>query len=101
MIVEFQNYVIFTGNKSDAKEKKKKRKIRLDMHLEQLFLDTKDAYVWIYDPTPWYYWVGGTAIVLITIAVCLFPLWPPWMRLGVHYLRFVFLNTILLIYWGA
>lgn len=74
------------GNKSDAKEKKKKRKIRLDMHLEQLFLDSKDAYVWIYDPTPWYYWVGGTAIVLITIAVCLFPLWPPWMRLGVHYL---------------
>ena len=65
---------------------KKKRKIRLDMHLEQMFLDSKDAYVWIYDPTPWYYWVGGGAIVLITIAVCLFPLWPPWMRLGVHYL---------------
>merc|ERR1712038_1134726 len=56
------------------------------MHLEQIFLDSKDAYVWIYDPTPWYYWVGGGAIVLITIAVCLFPLWPPWMRLGVHYL---------------
>ena len=56
------------------------------MHLEQLFMDTTDAYVWIYDPTPWYYWVGGGAIVLITIAVCLFPLWPPWMRLGVHYL---------------
>ena len=51
-----------------------------------MFLDSKDAYVWIYDPTPWYYWVGGGAIVLITIAVCLFPLWPPWMRLGVHYL---------------
>merc|ERR1711881_226135 len=77
------------GSKSDAataKAGKKKRKIRLDMHLEQVFLDAKDAYVWIYDPTPWYYWVGGTAIVLVTIAVCLFPLWPPWMRLGVHYL---------------
>merc|ERR1712029_956055 len=56
------------------------------MHLEQLFLDGKEVYVWIYDPTPWYYWVGGGAIVLITIAVCFFPLWPPWMRLGVHYL---------------
>ena len=43
---------------------KKKRKIRLDMHLEQWFLDSTDAYVWIYDPMPWYYWVGGTAIVL-------------------------------------
>merc|ERR1712025_681756 len=73
-------------NKAVEKSDKKKRKIRLDMHLEQLFLDSKDAYVWIYDPTPWYYWVGGGAIVLITIAVCLFPLWPPWMRLGVHYL---------------
>jgi translocation protein SEC62 len=78
------------GTKSDSAAKaskdKKKRKIRLDMHLEQFFLDTNDAYVWIYDPTPWYYWVGGSAIVLVTIAVCLFPLWPPWMRLGVHYL---------------
>jgi len=73
---------------SSGQEKsgKKKRKIRLDMHLEQLFLDGNEAYVWIYDPTPWYYWVGGSAIVLITIAICLFPLWPPWMRLGVHYL---------------
>jgi len=76
------------GSKSDSNlvSKKKKRKIRLDMHLEQVFLDTSDAYVWIFDPTPWYTWIGGGAIVLITIAVCLFPLWPPWMRLGVHYL---------------
>jgi len=73
-------------NKAVEKSDKKKRKIRLDMHLEQLFLDGKEVYVWIYDPTPWYYWVGGGAIVLITIAICLFPLWPPWMRLGVHYL---------------
>lgn len=65
---------------------KKKRKIRLDMHLEQLFLDSQDAYVWLYDPIPWYYWVGGSAIVLGIIAICLFPLWPPIMRQGVHYL---------------
>lgn len=66
--------------------KKKKRRIRLDMHLDQVFLDTQDAYVWLYDPVPWYYWVGGTAIVLGLIAVCLFPLWPPIMRNGVQYL---------------
>ena len=52
----------------------------------QIFLDNQDAYVWLYDPIPWYYWVGGTAIVLGIIAVCLFPLWPPIMRKGVHYL---------------
>ncbi len=56
------------------------------MHLEQVFLDTQDAYVWLYDPIPWYYWAGGSLIVLGIIAVCLFPLWPPIMRKGVHYL---------------
>ena len=41
---------------------------------------SQDAYVWLYDPTPWYYWIGGTFIVLGIIAICLFPLWPPIMR---------------------
>jgi translocation protein SEC62 len=52
----------------------------------QVFLDTSDAYVWLYDPIPWYYWGVGTVIVLGVIGVCLFPLWPPKLRLGVHYL---------------
>ena len=52
----------------------------------QVFLDTSDAYVWLYDPVPWYYWGVGTVIVLGVIGVCLFPLWPPQLRLGVHYL---------------
>ena len=56
------------------------------MHLDQIFVDSSDAYVWLYDPVGWFYWAGGTAIVLGTIAVCLFPLWPPMMRTGVHYL---------------
>ena len=93
-----------TAEESEKPEKssgsgngKKKRKIRLDMHLEQVFIDCKDAYVWIYDPTPWYYWVGGGAIVLITIAICLFPLWPPWMRLGVHYLSIAAAGFLVLI----
>merc|ERR1711915_782636 len=65
---------------------KKRRKIRLEMHMDQIFLDNNDAYVWIYDPTPWYYYIAGTAIVLGIIAVCLFPLWPMEMRQGVYYL---------------
>jgi len=78
-------------------EAKKKRKIRLDMHLEQLFLDTNDAYVWLYDPISWVYWLGGTAIVLGTIAICMFPLWPPMMRTGVHYLSMGAAGFLLLI----
>ncbi|KAK2724615.1 translocation protein SEC62-like [Artemia franciscana] len=63
----------------------KKRKIRLDMHLEQIFLDSSDAYVWIYDPIPLWYWVTGTLVVLATVGFCLFPLWPPTLRKGVYY----------------
>ena len=38
----------------EEKEKeKKKRKIRLEMHYDQVFLDGNDAYVWLYNPTPW------------------------------------------------
>nr|CAG4643481.1 EOG090X0D00 [Ilyocryptus agilis] len=73
---------------SHAEEKKgtKKRKIRLDMHLEQVFLDSNDAYVWIYEPIPYYYWLAGGALVLAVVALCLFPLWPPIVRKGVYYL---------------
>jgi len=78
-------------------EQKKKRKIRLDMHLDQVFLDSTDAYVWLYDPISWVYWLGGTAIVLGTIAVCMFPLWPPMMRTGVHYLSWGAIGVLLLI----
>ncbi len=44
------------------------------------FILGNDAYVWLYDPTPWYYYLAGGAIVLGIIAVCLFPLWPAEMR---------------------
>lgn len=50
------------------------------MHMEQAFVDNLDAYVWIYDPIPFYYWVIGTFIVFGGIGICLFPLWPPQVR---------------------
>lgn len=75
-----------TEKKGEEDEKKKKRKIRLEMHNEQLFVDGLDAYVWIYDPIPVYYWFFGALLVLGAIAICLFPLWPPTVRKGVYYL---------------
>ncbi|KAK7866203.1 hypothetical protein R5R35_001417 [Gryllus longicercus] len=74
------------GEKQIEEKEKKKRKIRLEMHLDQLFVDGLDAYVWIYDPIPMYYWFFGTLLVLGAIAICLFPLWPPSVRKGVYYL---------------
>ncbi|KAL6435204.1 hypothetical protein ACFW04_005348 [Cataglyphis niger] len=70
----------------ERKENKKKPKVRLEMHMDQYFVDCNDAYVWIYEPIPVYYWFFGTLVVLGAIGVCLFPLWPLTIRHGVYYL---------------
>lgn len=76
-----------TGENEDkVEEKKKKPKVRLEMHMEQYFVDCNDAYVWIYEPIPIYYWFFGTLVVLGAIGVCLFPLWPLTIRHGVYYI---------------
>ena len=41
------------------------------MHLSQFFIDGLDAYVWIYDPIPAYYWLFGALLVLGAIAICI------------------------------
>lgn len=63
-----------------VEKEKKKRKIRLDMHADQVFVDGPEAYVWIYDPIPMHYWLFGALLVVGAIVVCLFPLWPPSIR---------------------
>ncbi|KAF6210021.1 hypothetical protein GE061_015776 [Apolygus lucorum] len=70
----------------EEERKKKKKKVRLEMHFKQYFEDNLDAYVWIYDPIPLYYWLFGFLVVLAGIGICLFPLWPPSVRMGVYYL---------------
>ncbi|CAG9562094.1 unnamed protein product [Danaus chrysippus] len=80
----------------DNKEKKK-RKIRLEMHMEQVFLDTNDAYVWLYDPMPWYYWLCGALLLVGTVGVCMFPLWPATVRKGVYYLSIAAAGFLVLI----
>lgn len=72
--------------KTEKPIEKKKRKIRLDMHPDQVFVDGAEAYVWIYDPIPMHYWLFGALVVVGAIVVCLFPLWPPMIRKGVYYL---------------
>lgn len=74
------------GDKASADKEKRKRKIRLEMHPEQLFVDGHEAYVWLYDPIPMHYWIFGALLVVGAIVICLFPLWPPMLRKGVYYL---------------
>ncbi|MCL4125969.1 UNVERIFIED_CONTAM: hypothetical protein GTU68_003295 [Idotea baltica] len=73
-------------NKEDQKSKKKKTKIKLDMHLEQVFVDGSEAYVWMFDPIPVWYYFAGALLLFSAVAICLFPLWPPVVRKGVYYL---------------
>ncbi|XP_034951375.1 translocation protein SEC62 [Chelonus insularis] len=85
------------------REPKKKPKVRLEMHMEQYFSDCNDAYVWIYEPIPVYYWFFGTLVVLGAIGLCLFPLWPSTIRQSVYYLSiaaagfFVFILALAII----
>ncbi|XP_058061001.1 translocation protein SEC62 [Anopheles bellator] len=74
------------GAASEVADAKRKRKIRLEMHPEQLFIDGHEAYVWLYDPIPMHYWIFGALLVVGAIVICLFPLWPPLLRKGVYYL---------------
>ncbi|CRL00802.1 CLUMA_CG014053, isoform A [Clunio marinus] len=75
------------AEKSEVAPEKKKRKIRLEMHPQQIFIDQlHEPYVWIYDPIPMHYWIFGTLVVIGAIVICLFPLWPPQLRTGVYYL---------------
>ncbi|KAL3273729.1 hypothetical protein HHI36_015158 [Cryptolaemus montrouzieri] len=81
-----ESSVVEGKQEQQSEKEKRKKKIRLEMHNDQRFVDSLDAYVWIYDPIPFHYWIIGTLFVLGAIGVCLFPLWPPSVRLGVYYL---------------
>lgn len=88
----------------DGKEMKKVRKkvkINLEPHEDQLFHDSEDeAYVWIYDPVSWKTFFFGILLVLAIIAVCLFPLWPENVREYSWYLSVagaIFVGSILVL----
>jgi len=78
-----------SSSPSTKKEKKGKTKFKLDMHLEQLFVDAAEPYVWIYSPIPLKTWFIGAGLVIGAILICLFPLWPRVVRTYVYYLSVV------------
>ncbi|XP_055332009.1 LOW QUALITY PROTEIN: translocation protein SEC62-like [Paramacrobiotus metropolitanus] len=80
--------------KGDGKDAKKKKKIRLELHSQQVFLDSEDAYVWVYEPTSILNVVMGVGLVFGAIGICLFPLWPPIVRQGVYYLSLLAVGLI-------
>nr|XP_002125213.1 translocation protein SEC62-like isoform X1 [Ciona intestinalis] len=77
------------NEKKETDEKKKKRKYKLQAHEEQVFYDSSDIYVWLYDPISPKTWFLGGVLLLGVIAATLFPIWPPSVRVGVYYLTVV------------
>ncbi|RWS25702.1 translocation protein SEC62-like protein [Leptotrombidium deliense] len=75
-----------TEKESEIEKKKEKKKVKLDMHMEQVFVDSNEPYVWIYDPIPLKAWIIGAGLVFGAVAICLFPLWPKTVRNYVYYL---------------
>nr|XP_039271454.1 translocation protein SEC62-like isoform X1 [Styela clava] len=86
----------------DKKTKEKqvtkvKKRYKLIPHNEQKFFDSKDIYIWTYNPVSWKTIIMGIAVLLCVVAATLFPLWPPEVRLGVYYLSIaggVFIGAI-------
>ncbi|XP_061163120.1 translocation protein SEC62-like [Saccostrea echinata] len=75
--------------KKDEEKKKKEKKLRLDMAEEQRFIDGEEIYVWIYDPVPMSTFLIGLLMVLGAALLCVFPLWPDWLRVAVYYVSLV------------
>jgi len=48
-------------------------------------------YAWFYEGSQWLTYVGGLVLVVCMLAAVMFPLWPPFMRLGVWYLSMLVL----------
>ncbi|XP_078615718.1 translocation protein SEC62-like isoform X2 [Branchiostoma floridae x Branchiostoma japonicum] len=71
---------------SGKKKKEGKRKIKLEFHEEQVFLDANELYVWVFDPIHPKTFALGLALVVAAVVVVLFPLWPYEARQGVYYL---------------
>lgn len=75
-----------------------KKKFKLDMHDIQVFEDANQPYVWLYEPTSLKAWLLCFGVIFAVIAICLFPLWPSFIRTGIYYLciaGLVFLSSLL------
>ena len=51
-------------------------------------------YVWLWNGPQWGVYLGGIGLVAVVLAGVMFPLWPPFMRLGTWYLSIGVLGLI-------
>jgi translocation protein SEC62 len=65
----------------------------LEVNAMQIF-NPDEYYAWFYEGSQWTNYVGGIAMVALTLAGVMFPLWPPILRQGVWYLLMALLGLI-------
>jgi translocation protein SEC62 len=65
----------------------------LQISSQQQFAPTS-YYTWFLAPSALYTYLGSALLVLVVLGGVMFPLWPPFMRLGVYYLSLVVLGLI-------
>ncbi|PAA47013.1 hypothetical protein BOX15_Mlig011034g2 [Macrostomum lignano] len=71
----------------ERQEKRKRGRPRLEIHELQAFVpNAGEVYIWHYDPTRPRNVVLGFLMVLGSILLCLFPMWPLQLRTGTYYL---------------
>jgi len=51
-------------------------------------------FAWFYEGSQLMTYVGGAGMVVVILAACMFPLWPPTLRLGVYYLSLCMLGLL-------
>ncbi|GBG92067.1 hypothetical protein CBR_g54322 [Chara braunii] len=68
---------------------------RLDLHGEQLFTEDDGFFAWTYDrSTTLLQTLMSFLVPVLTIGICLFPVFPYWFKLGVLYTCLTFLGVI-------
>merc|ERR1712130_1051068 len=86
MLTFFMKLGLFYKGEREYLERKQK-KFRLVLSECQSFEDDPDAlYMWDFEATHPYTWLGGTLVIIIGFLGVLYPLWPSQLRGGVYYL---------------
>lgn len=71
--------------KPGEKKPEPKKKFKLEIHDTQRFIDEPEPYIWYYETTSTMSSIIGGLLILGSIAICCFPLWPSIVREGVYY----------------
>mmetsp|Transcript_22466 Transcript_22466/g.31238 ORF Transcript_22466/g.31238 Transcript_22466/m.31238 type:complete len:363 (+) Transcript_22466:177-1265(+) len=94
--------VIFRADRTQKIPKPGKKLLkypkRLEMHPDGMCFSVEGFYVWRFSlpASPWTY-LGSALLVVVTIACCLFPLAPHWVKLAVLYMCLCLLGLIFVV----